>query len=531
MRKFIPLSTFKSLYSNQSDLLTQEGMNSFRLRLLDEGTALASHAGFSTEDVVAFMETLNDPTNVVFYGWIERDRALCGCLLGEKLTRFSDTTQQLKHTLATSYQRFLSPALADRLLKTPCHSDAELEISFSYVQLLDVDHRAVVENERFRSIKDRLNMIEQLSETSENEQDLVDVLKPLCSDEIIACINYLSRASYALKLSYVDNILNAIRGGGCTVRLANWLLERLKLVELNQEHAYKINDLSRDLRQGRLTVRNHKKGRTPIRWRAVLTTLFISVLLLGTIYILVFKPFSEVESTELSSNTSFREFSREERIQMDSLLREMDHPFEELDTLDPMSTPIPIGVDLNLTLRKPYKNQLMESIYEDLIADCDLKINLPTDSCFASKTVSYRNYTGVKSLASKSGSHRAVVRNESDYSVILYIAENSSGGSVHGAIIKPNETIEFAIGISNTLCIVAGNQFQAFKAPAGAKSEELPSGKFTHHFCDTDLNYEETINTAYEFLHPREGKNKFMVMGAKSGYVHLVDVHQVCEEY
>jgi hypothetical protein len=531
MRKFIPLSTFKPLYSNQADLLTEVGMVSFRAQLTTEGVSLAAQAGFSTEDVITFMETLNDPSNVVFYGWIERDLALTDCLLEKKMIRFSDTAQHLKHTLAESYQRFVSPVLANRLLKTSYASDAELEIAFSYVQLLDLDHRAVVENHLFRGINERLRKLEELSETSKNEQDLVNVLKPLCSDEIIVCVNYLSRASYALKLSYVDNILNAIRGGGCTVRLANWMLERLKLVELNQEHAYKINDLSRDLRQGLLTVRNHKKGRTPIRWRAVFTTLFISILLLGTIYILVFKPFSEVESTELSNNTSFREFSREERIQMDSLLREMDHPFEELDTLDPLTAPIPIGVDLNLTLRKPYKNQLMESIYEDLIADCDLKINHPTDSCFASKTVSYRNYSGVKSLASKSGSHRAVVRNESDYNVILYVAENSSGGSVHGAIIKPNETIEFAIGISNTMCIVAGNQFQAFKAPAGAKSEELPSGKFTHHFCDTDLNYEETINTAYEFLHPREGKNKFMVMGAKSGYVHLVDVHQVCEEY
>ncbi len=531
MRKFIPLSTFKSLYSNQSDLLTQEGMNSFRSRLMEEGTALASQAGFSTEDLVAFMETLNDPSNVVFYGWIERDRALYACLIGEKLMRFSDTTQQLKHTLAKAYQRFLSPALADRLLKTPCPSDVELEISFSYVQLLDVDHRAVVENELFRSIKDRLNRIEQLSETSESEQDLVNVLKPLCSDEVIACVNYVSRASYALKLSYVDNILNAIRAGGCTLRLANWLLERLQLVELNQEHAHKITDLWRDLRQGRLTVRNHKKGRTPIRWRAALSALFIAILLLGTVYILVFKPFSEVESTDLSSNTSFREFSKEERMRMDSLLREMDHPFEKEDTIDPMLSPIPTGIDLDLTLRKPFTNRLMESIHEDLMDDVDLKINYPKDSCLASKTVAFRNYAGVKSLASKSGSERALVRNESDYSVILYIAEDTPDGSVHAVLIKRNETVEFNINVTNTITIVAGNQFQAFKAPAGAKPEELPSGKFTHHFCDTDLNYEETINTTYQFLHPREGKNKFMIMGAKSGYVHLVDVNQVCEEY
>ena len=98
-------------------------------------------------------------------------------------------------------------------------------------------------------------------------------------------------------------------------------------------------------------------------------------------------------------------------------------------------------------------------------------------------------------------------------------------------IDQNNETIEFNINKFNTLLIVAGNSYQAFVSPQNSKEEEQPSEAFTHYFCETDLNYSETINTSYQFLHPREGKNKFMVMGAKSGYVHLVDVHGVLEAY
>lgn len=531
MRKFIPLSTFNSIYSNQSDLLTPEGMQAFRGALMTEGIPLVTQAGFSTEDLIAFQETLNDPSNIVFYGWIERDAALMDCLLGKKRRLFLDKDQHLKHTLSKSYQKFLSPVLTECLLKGGQHSNEELKIAFSYVQLLDLDHRAVVENQLFRGIKERLNEISLLSKTSQSEQELVNLIQPLCSDEIIACVNYLSRASYALKLSYIDEILSAIRAGACTMRLANWLLERLQLIDLNQEHAYKINDLRRDLREGRLTVRNHKKGRTPIRWKTVLSISFISLLLLGVAFIIIFKPYSEVEPPEFSNRTSFREFTKEERIRMDSLLREMDHPFEELDSLDPMTAVTPLGVDVDIVLRRPYKNELMESIYNDMIADANLKINYPKDSCYSSKKVGYSNYSGVKKLVSKSGTNMAVVRNESDYDIILYISENNSGGSVHAALIKPNETVEFKINKFNTISIVAGNSFQSFKAPKGAKKEDLPSEKFSHHFCDTDLNYDETINTAYQFMHPREGKNKFMIMGAKSGYVHLLDVHQVCEAY
>ena len=130
-----------------------------------------------------------------------------------------------------------------------------------------------------------------------------------------------------------------------------------------------------------------------------------------------------------------------------------------------------------------------------------------------------------------SGVHKAVVRNESEYDVILYVSENRKSGKVYASLIKPNETIEFTINKYNTMLIVAGNSYQPFEAPEKSTKEERPSKAFTHHFCDTDLNYEETINTTYQFAHPRQGKNKFMIMGAKSGYVHLVDVHGVLEAY
>jgi hypothetical protein len=98
-------------------------------------------------------------------------------------------------------------------------------------------------------------------------------------------------------------------------------------------------------------------------------------------------------------------------------------------------------------------------------------------------------------------------------------------------MLQPNETIEFSMNKFNTLLMVAGNQYQRYVAPAKSTSDEHPSKKFTHHFCDTDWNYEETINTAYQMKNPRSGKNKLMIMGAKSGYVHLVDVHSVLEVY
>ena len=531
MRKFIPLSVFKELYSNESELLADVGMNSFREKLVINGNSIAEKAGFNTDQFMAFQETLLDPSNIVFYGWIEQHAAVKKALLGEKLSLFVDSSQHLSHTLSNSYKKFISSVLSDKLVRVKIHSDEERKIAFSFVQLLDDRHRAVVEDKLFQPYQVQLDVLKTVSETTTDEQELVNLTKPLCSDEILAIVNYLSRASYASKLDYVDKILTTIHSKACTVRFANWVLERMSHVELNDEHKYKLTDLRKDLRQGNLTVRNHKKGSTPVRWKALFAMLLISLLVGSVVYLIVYKPFSQVDATEFSNNTSFRKFTKAERIRMDSLLNEMDHPFEKEDEIDPLTTTIPTGVDIDLVLRKSFKNSQMEAIYNDLMADVKLKENYPTSDCSDSKNTVFKTSSSVKSLDDLKGVHPSVVRNESDYSIILYVAESFKGGKVYASLIKPNETIEFKVNKYNTLLIVAGNSYQKFISPSSSKEEEQPSEAYTHHFCDTDLNYEETVCTSYQFLHPREGKNKFMVMGAKSGYVHLVDVHGVLESY
>ena len=531
MRKFIPLSVFKELYPNQSDLLTAEGMHSFRENLARDGSQIAEKSGFSTEAFIAFQETLLDPSSVVFYGWIEQQTTLKNALLGKQLYIFVDSAKHLSHTLSDSYKKFVSPILSEQLLRSTIESDAERKIAFSFVQLLDERHRAVVENKLFQPYQDRLYELKNVSDNTKDEQELVNLVKPLCSDDIIASVNCLSRASYASKLGYVDKILDTIHLNACTVRFANWVLERMSHVDLNDEHLYKLTDLRKDLRKGDLRVKNHKKGRTPIRWRAIFTVLFIALLVGSVIYLIAFKPFSKVEGPKFSNSTSFKEFTKEERMRMDSLLKEMDNPFQSVDSLDPMVAPMQAGVDVDLILRKVFQNERMESIYDDLMTDVELKQNFPKSDCPDSKIPVFKTSPGIRPLDDLAGVHATVVRNESEYDIILYVAESANNGKVYASLIKPNETIEFMINKFNTMLIVAGNSYQKFTAPQSASRDQLPSESFTHHFCETDLNYEETINTSYQFMHPREGKNKFMVMGAKSGYVHLVDVHGVLEAY
>ncbi|MFT5777404.1 MAG: hypothetical protein ACI837_000336, partial [Crocinitomicaceae bacterium] len=152
MRKFIPLSTFKELFVNQADLLSEWGMAEFKVALAEHGSLIAQRAGFTLEEFINYQHTLNDPTNVVFYGWIDQQEDLKQALLGStKLKRFIDRPKYLEHSLSDEFKRFVSPPLAAVLLAFSPKDDLDLYHAFSFVQLLDLEHRAVVESKLFSS--------------------------------------------------------------------------------------------------------------------------------------------------------------------------------------------------------------------------------------------------------------------------------------------------------------------------------------------------------------------------------------------
>ena len=531
MAKFIPLKTFTELYNKQSDLLLPELKDEFMKRLDNEGASIAEKFGFSLIDFQTFRTLIENPSAPIYFGWVEQVKPLFDLLTGEpEWHRFEDKSHHLDHKFGGGYKKFISPFVAEQLVKRSKENDQELEYAFSFTILLDVDHCATVEDQLYKSIRSRVETLVHRSLNYESEQDLINDTSPLCSDEIKACVNYLSRASYATRLGYVDDILSVIRSKACTVRYANWILKQMEDVQLNPEHEHKIYDLRKDLRKGELEVKNVAKGKTPIRWSAIITVLVVVLVVGSALYLMIAQPFSKVEDEDpFTNNSSFTQFTIEERKKIDSLLREVSgQPRPEEIEIDPMN-PIYTGGP-TLTLRKEFNNENMEQVYQDLFLDAELKDNYPVDSCTQLADTSIR-LSGAMDLAGKSGSIQAMLKNESGYDIQLIVASSQKQGVIYSMYVKDGTTHTFKLDLRNTVMIVAGKDYAAFKAPNGAQSEELPSENFNVHFCDTDVNYRETINTAYRVISSNGGKAKFMVTTAQTGYVHLVDLNQILEEH
>jgi hypothetical protein len=529
MPRFIPIS----LFSEQAvgiDLYDEASLEKFKEKLNEHSTMqIVSVAGYEHSDLANFISSLNRSGTILFHSWIEQNGDLKELLTSGKASEsFRDGGMVLSHRYADSFKSFITPYLTSILIGSAIENDNELLIYLSYTKLISGDDRPLVESQLFKTISQRLRDIKDRSADLEEEQELIDMIKPICSDELIASINELSKASYALKLDYVDTILNTIRTKSCTVRFANWILKQMEQVKLNKEHENKISEFRRDLREGKFELRNRGKSGTPIRWRSLVSIAIILVLAVATFYVIYFKPFNVVHEPEFEDTSSFTQFTKEERERIDSLIQTMSTQLmpDEIE-VDPG---VPIGGGTTLSLRKGFKNDLMEKIYNDMSKDAALKTAYGNDTC--SGSIGHKRYSGVKPLSKRSGNVEAMIRNESDYDVILYLSDNKKGGSVYSAYLKKGSTTVFSITRGDVITAVAGNTYNSYSAPSAAgPGDILPSSQYKRHFCNTDINFEESINSSYQYTDVGRKRSKFMIMGRQGSYFKLMDVHNVLSTY
>jgi len=508
--------------------MTEEGMQRFLVELDSEkGKGIRQELSIDDENLAQFKKSISNSQHVLFHGWVAQDRALQTFLLEGKLTNFEDVNNHLKHQYIENYKAFLSPYLAQKLLVYAGEKSLEtLEKAFSYVCLLDKNHRPTVESQLFSALNERIKKSTQECKILATEDELISLVKPLCDDKIIDIVNSLSRASYSFKLTYVDDVLSVLKYKSCTPRFANWVLKKLSLIQLNNEHVYKVKDLRKDLKQGDLKVRNHGKGRTPIKWGAVAT--FTLVLLIAglTFWVIKYKPFSDIEDPQFNNDTSFMQFSKEERKKIDSLLIAMNGNLVEDDLMIDQGIPL-IGQSDQLTLRKTFYNTTFERIYQDFINDAESREGKILDSC--ENALPFQKIEGTKELSSSKGPVEAMIKNESGYDAIVVVSQQNKGGKIYSMLLKKGETKTFEMNSYDYLMVVAGNKFQKYTTPVGVSDDQLPSDKFKHYFCEIDVNYKNSVNSIYQLTNIQSGKTKFLLMGDKGSYFHLIDLNSVLE--
>lgn len=522
----LALSYHGELKGSEEILELQEKVEQMQV----EGTIQIDELEISKNELKKLLDSL-DQKKVVFYDWIEQHKDLLHLLEGNLPAHdFKDKFNWKGHSLFHDFQKFISPFLQKSLLSFSENIAVDkLHVLFSFLPLLPDDDRIHIEQRLFKRIKDLVNGLKEDIVNVESEQDLSKITQEICNDSIKSSINHLSRASYSSKLWYVDHMLSIIGQKGCTVRLANWVLKQLEEIQLNPEHKEKISSLKKDLVDGKIKTKN-TLVRNKFIWKlsSVLTTSVLLILVALIIWFVIEKPFSKSDDDELQSSTSFEQFTKEERIKIDSLLKEIERTNSpEDDGLDP-NQPI-FGNGISVSVRVPWRNTVMEQLYADLLIDASLQENNLVDSCnaFSSRIAEDKLYKGVNKAKDSKGEVEIMMKNESGYDVYFIAFENEKAGKIYSSLVKKGTTLDVKLKRGYKLLFLAGNQLGEFINPKNAT--ELPSDNFDHHFCRADINYSESLMNVYDLKNPRNGKNKLLFSGDVNAYFTVIDLYGFLE--
>jgi len=531
-KKFIAIHYFQPFYDSVADLFADESIEKFILDIQSEkGQEICNAQNFSDEDINDFFVSLRKPSTIVFQGWIEYKAAVFNLLTDNpSLDIYMDNFGHLDHKLSEEYRSYLSPYIAPRILeRIPGSNNEELEKLFSFSPLLDKDHAIIVESELIKPILALIQDVQQKVETVKDEQKLIDEVSLLCADEIIHSINYLSRGSYSTKIKYVDKVLDFIKHPACTVRFANWVLKKMERIELNKEHHKKINDLKIELKEGTLQTKNNgKKKAVVFGMSRVILLLFVGILISGAIYLIVEKPFNEVQEQTFTSETSFTQFSKEERLKLDSLMKNMNGLQRANEIEFDLNTPL-TGESAQLTMQKEIPNEFLNDICIDLLKYAELKLQGYLDTCVGPE--SYKRIKGVLPISDKKGNFSAMIKSDSEYDVIVFIASSHKKGEVYASYLKKNENMKLKVNEGDLMVAVPGNNFQAINIPQSLDKKISPSDTFKSMFCEIDMNTVNSTMLTYQFSNCYGNTNKFLITGHHGGNFQVVDMYGVLEEY
>ena len=521
--KFIPLSELKQLTATFGNVMEEEG----RMNIIEHFTAQQNDNGtYSSIEIIELVRSLT-PEKIVFLGWIDQNSDLVQLLKGKLPTKeFKDSYFWLEHSLFSGFSAFLNPflvktCLAFREEKSLIH----LHRLFSFLPLMRIDERIVVEQELFKNIDSLTKELLLLSEKARNDSELLPLTEQICSAEIIDIINHLSRASYHLKVGYIDKVLNLFDHPHCTPRLGYRIVTKLHALDLNPEHQAKLKNIEAELKSGQL-LQGKIKPKRRVNYRQIVSlTVLVGLIFLA--YTVFNTKTEDTNNDDLNTASSFEKFNKEERMQLDSLLRSIRGSIDEnQDDRDKYLWSQ--GNGTSLTLRSSLQNKRMEELYADWLIDAMLNENGAYDSCGTAKNNSTNFlFPGVKKAGELIGKEDVYIQNNSEYSIYVFIFDDYKNGMVYSQLFKKSETIHLKLTTGNNLLFVAGKNMVKYTLPKNASN--VPSQRFDHHFCEVDDNFKESLNTIYKLAKPKKGQNKLMLSGDSTNYFVVADLYGILE--
>lgn len=469
---------------------------------------------FTVQDLSDFLSIQNSQTKV-FNSWIEQHVGLKELLLtGQTKILFQDTFKWSEHQSFATFQSYISPFFKIiSQFKLQADINEDWKCIFSYLQLMAPDPRTEMEQVLFYQLQKKLDAHFEAIKSTKSVEAFYEEILFLLGDNVFFFLNQLSRNSHGTKVQFTERIISLFQHAFCHAKSANWMLNRLNELDLNEKQKESLAEIRQKLKSGSIRFAFKERSKTQISFRLWLLVGVIAFFLAGGTVLLTMD-FS-VPPTLIHEGSALRYFSVKERKEIDSVLRTMNvQPEIPEDSYSNYS-----GV--SVALRKPYANEIAESIYSELELEMSLQFQQGFDS---SKSISKSEaeklvINKTKPLLALKIGDEVEINNVSEYDFILIAWEESDGGAVYTGFLQKKSKIKFKLIKGNYFMLVPGLRFVEIPTKQQSNFDFLPA-----HFENIDYNFEQFVQNPMRFLYPSSGLNKLLIEGKTGEVIYVNDV-------
>lgn len=522
LRAYLELDREELFFINQASIREQLAVKLTKENYIQRGKS------FSADEIFRFLDQLSDPRQVVFDQWILAHTSLRKLLLEGELTQYVPDKSIQGHTYFAAFIDFCSPYVLSGLLSFISGEGTQNRVKIaSYIPLLtenaqwNIQEKLVIHAEK---------QFEKLPlHKAQNIEEQRIYVKELYSNEQIEWMNFLTKSFYSYKISFIEKTIDSFQKFNLPIQVIAWISGQLKKLSLNPEHQKKVEEIYVSIKRNDGLYYSPKaieKKNKKLFKKGLIFTLIIGVVL----FVIViskefFTPLSSKDKVQTSS--SFTQFTKQERMELDSLIRSINGT-QSKDTIgvkEYLSYLHLTPVEVQLQLRKPFKNKLVEKYILKCLERYDTKQKGEKHSCFpyTRDQLKELNVSPFRPLKELSKKNKMFLKNTSGYQIQVLLFKNREKKPVYFGFVEEEDSISFSFDPEYSAIFIPGKDFGEIH------SLSADQAYVKRNFCTMDPFYYSNLFQVYSFRKINEKKVRIQFNESRNHEFYMIDFYQSLE--
>lgn len=420
-------------------------------------------------DQTQFLSVCSNPKGIIFASWTEENPGLINTLKkGEFTELFVDSSKLQEHALFEEYKTFIElylfPIFTDQF---SCLSSKNIHFFMSYSVLLPAYQQNLVQDSLSDWIFKQKEELDTALNKAKKDTDLHRLIDSFLNPNMLTALDLLNVNHYRVKTHLLEFFMSLAYHPKSSTRFLMYLTNKLLEIRFTDEHRKQLSNFGTDVKQGKIVVES-----TRIPWLRLSLAILI-LLLCGLGVVALFFVEADPETDTLQEQTAYMEFSKEERLKLDSLITEIKSEKRMIEDAQLDSNLPFVGVDL--VKKRDWNNELFGKLYKNW-GNND---SVPYTTFFTQGKPTGKPYVKTRDLDRKKGEIVAELHNETNMMVLLVVFQNNKKEPVYTEYVEAKSVAEWKINIGDYLFVLPGN-----KAPSNPTFGELPFKELDQHFFE-----------------------------------------------